>query len=156
MFVPRVIDGRDRSRVLALATLVIGIGFGLVTFAGGAWFYALTVVIWALGEMLQSPSNVALIAELSPAGRRGRYAGVMSLSWSAGAALAPIAGGCVQEHLGDAVLWIGCAAVGALGALGQLVSGPARERRAAALRSAEAALLATEPEAGGAGNRVAV
>jgi hypothetical protein len=32
------------------------------------------------------------------------------------------------------LLWLGCAAVGALVALGQLASGPARERRAATLR----------------------
>jgi hypothetical protein len=68
LFVPKLIGGHDRSRVLALATLIIGVGFGLNAFAGtAAWFYALSVVIWTLGEMLQSPSNSALIAELSPA-----------------------------------------------------------------------------------------
>jgi MFS family permease len=139
LFVPKLIDGRDRSRVLALATLLIGIGFGLVTFADSARFFALTVVIWTLGEMLQSPSNAALIAALSPAALRGRYQGVNSLSWSAGAALAPISGGFVQQHLGDAALWLGCAALSALVAAGQLASGPARERRAAALLATEAA-----------------
>jgi MFS family permease len=140
LFVPRLIEGRNRSHVLALATLIVGAGFGLVAFAGSAWFYAVTVVIWTLGEMLQSPSNSALVAELSPAALRGRYQGMSSLSWSAGAALAPILGGFVQEHLGDPVLWLGGFAVCALVALGQLLSGPARERRIAALRTAEAAL----------------
>jgi MFS family permease len=143
LFVPRLIGGHDRSRVLALATFVVGVGFGLVAFAHTAGFYALTVIIWTLGEMMQSPSNAALIAELSPAELRGRYQGVNSLSWSAGAALAPIAGGFVQEHLGDATLWLGCAAVGALVAVGQLASGPARERRAAALRRAAATFATT-------------
>jgi MFS family permease len=113
----------------------------LVAFAAGAGFYALTVIIWTLGEMLQSPSNAVLIAELSPAALRGRYQGVNSLSWSAGAALAPITGGFVQEHLGNAALWLGCAAVGALVAAGQLLSGPARERRAASLRTSGAAAV---------------
>jgi hypothetical protein len=63
---------------------------------------------------------------------------VSSLSWSVGAALAPITGGFVQEHLGDATLWLGCAGLGAAVALAQLLSGPARERRIAALRMAEA------------------
>jgi MFS family permease len=138
LFVPRLIDGRNRSRVLALATVIGGVGFGLVAFAHTAWLYVLTVVIWTLGEMLQSPSNAALIAELSPVALRGRYQGVNSLSWSAGAALAPIAGGLVQQHLGNATLWLGCAAIGGLVALGQLASGPARERRAATLRGARA------------------
>jgi MFS family permease len=140
LFVPRLIEGRSRPQVLALATLIVGAGFGLVAFAGSAWFYALTVVIWTLGEMLQSPSNSALVAELSPAALRGRYQGVSSLSWSAGAALAPIVGGFVQEHLGDPVLWLGAFAVCALVAVGQSLSGSAWERRVATLRTAEAAL----------------
>jgi MFS family permease len=140
LFVPRLIAGHDRSRVLSLATLIVGIGFGLVAFADSAWFFAVTVIIWTLGEMLQSPSNSALIAELSPAALRGRYQGVNSLSWSVGAALAPIAGGFVQEHLGDATLWLGCAGLGAAVALAQLLSGPARERRIAALRAVDMAI----------------
>jgi MFS family permease len=137
LFVPRLIGGHDRSRVLALGTTIVGLGFGLGAFADTAWFYAFSVVIWTLGEMLQSPSNAALIASLSPAALRGRYQGINSLSWSAGTALAPIAGGFVQEHLGSATLWLSCAGIGVLAALGQVVSGPARERRAAALRAAE-------------------
>jgi MFS family permease len=136
MFVPKLIGGFPRARVLALATLVVGVGFGLVTFAGTAWFYGLTVVIWTLGEMLQSPSNAALIADLSPVALRGRYAGVSSLSWSAGSALAPILGGLVQQHLGNTALWLGCALVAAVTAGGQLAAGPRWERRAAALRAA--------------------
>jgi MFS family permease len=148
LFVPRLLGGHDRSRVLALATVIVGVGFGLVAFAHSAGLYALTVVIWTLGEMLQSPSNAALIAELSPTALRGRYQGVNSLSWSAGAALAPIAGGFVQEHLGNATLWLGCAAVGALVAIGQLASGPARERRVAALRATSATTSVTRTVTG--------
>ncbi|WP_433298436.1 MDR family MFS transporter [Actinoplanes sp. CA-030573] len=133
LFVPRLIEGFDRSRVLALATLIMGVGFGLVAFADAAWFFALTVVIWTIGEMLQSPSNAATVAALSPPSLRGRYQGLNSLNWSAGTALAPIVGGFTQEHLGDAALWIGCFAVCALVAAGYLITGPRRERRIAQL-----------------------
>jgi MFS family permease len=145
MFVPKLIGGFPRARVLALATLVVGVGFGLVAFAGSAWFYGLTVVIWTLGEMMQSPSNAALIADLSPVALRGRYAGVNSLSWSAGSALAPILGGLVQQHLGNSALWLGCALVGAVTAGGQLAAGPLWERRAATVRTAAPALDAIPP-----------
>jgi MFS family permease len=91
-------------------------------------------VTWTLGEMMGSPASSALIAELSPAALRGRYQGVNSLSWSGGSALGPILGGLVQQHLGSTVLWLACAGIGIAVAAGQLVSGPARERRAAALR----------------------
>ncbi|MEV0728871.1 MFS transporter [Polymorphospora sp. NPDC050346] len=138
LFVPRLIRGRSRSHVLALAALITGIGFGLTAFAEVAWFYALTVLIWTLGEMLNSPSNSTLIAELSPSTLRGRYAGVFSLSWSLASFAAPIAGGWVQQNLGNSVLWLGCGALAGFVAIAQLLSGPARERRAAALRAASA------------------
>ncbi|GAB1643277.1 MDR family MFS transporter [Krasilnikovia sp. MM14-A1259] len=136
LFVPRLLAGRARSRILAVAAVLIGAGFGLCALADTAWLFAGTVAIWTLGEMIQSPSNSALVAELSPAELRGRYQGVSSLSWSAATALAPIVGGYVQEHLGNTALWLACAGVGLVAAAGQLASGPARERRAAALRAA--------------------
>ncbi|WP_179802011.1 MDR family MFS transporter [Micromonospora purpureochromogenes] len=136
LFVPRLIRGRSRSHVLALASLVMGVGFGLTAFADVAWFYGLTVLIWTLGEMLNSPSNATLIAELSPDRLRGRYQGVFSLSWQIAGAVAPILGGLVRERAGNTELWLGCAAIGALMAVAHLVSGPARERRAAQLRPA--------------------
>ncbi|MFY1674947.1 MDR family MFS transporter [Plantactinospora sp. WMMB334] len=137
LFVPRLIRGRSRSRVLALAALVVGVGFGLTAFADAAWFYALTVVIWTLGEMLSSPSNSTLIAELSPATLRGRYQGLFSLSWSVATFAAPVTGGFVREQVGDAALWLGCAALAGIVAVAHLLSGPMRERRARQLRTAE-------------------
>ncbi|GAB3952207.1 MFS transporter [Micromonospora vulcania] len=136
LFVPRLIRGRSRSHVLALAAVAMGAGFGLTAFAGTVWLYGLTVLIWTIGEMLNSPSNSTLIAELSPADLRGRYQGVFSLSWQIAGASAPILGGLVREHIGNAALWLGCAAIGVVTAVAHLVSGPARERRADALRRA--------------------
>ncbi|MET8349806.1 MULTISPECIES: MFS transporter [unclassified Micromonospora] len=150
LFVPRLIRGRSRSHVLALAAVVMGAGFGLTAFAGTVWLYGLTVLIWTVGEMLNSPSNSTLIAELSPAELRGRYQGVFSLSWQIAGACAPILGGLVREHAGNATLWLACAAIGVVTAVAHLVSGPARERRAATLRrtgEALAPISATPPPA---------
>ncbi|KXK60600.1 MFS transporter [Micromonospora rosaria] len=140
LFVPRLIQGRSRSHVLALAAVVTGVGFGLTAFAEVAWFYGITVLIWTLGEMLNSPSNATLVAELSPTDLRGRYQGVFSLSWQVAFAVSPVLGGLVRQSGGDTVLWLGCAVLGGLLAVAHLASGPARERRAARLRTA-----ATDP-----------
>lgn len=145
LFVPRLIEGHRPYRVLAVASVIVGVGFGLVTFAHAAWVYALTVVIWTLGEMLQSPSNAATLAALSPAALRGRYQGLNSLSWSIGTALSPVVGGLVLQGWGSAALWSGCFGVCALAGVGHLVSGPARERRALFRRTAEAESLAVSP-----------
>jgi MFS family permease len=146
LFIPRLIEGRDSARVLTVAALIVGVGFGLVAFAHAAWFFALTVVIWTFGEMLQSPSNAATVASLSPALLRGRYQGLQSLSWSAGTALAPVAGGFTQQHLGNTALWFGCFLICALVALGHLMTGPSRRRRLGTLVSTPA-LDAPQPPA---------
>ena len=133
LFIPRLLAGRDHARVLAVAALVVGTGFGLTALAHSAIGYAGTVLVWTFGEMLNSPANATTIAELSPVTMRGRYQGVWSLSWQAASCGAPIIGGFVQQHAGSAWLWAGCAAVGVLVAGGQLLSGPARARRMRAL-----------------------
>jgi predicted MFS family arabinose efflux permease len=135
LFVPRLVENRSRSHVLALSAVIVGIGFGLTAFADHAWFYAVTVLIWTLGEMLNTPSNSTLIAELSPVAMRGRYQGVFSLSWQVASFAAPTLGGLVRQQAGSAALWLGCAAVSGLVAIAHVLSGPARERRAAELRS---------------------
>jgi len=137
LFVPRLLRGRGTAPALALATAILGIGFGLTAFADTAWIYAATVLVWTVGEMLSSPSNATTNAELSPLPMRGRYQGVFSLSWSAAAFLAPIAGGAILQYAGEAALWFGCAGLGLFVAALHLRAGPARERRAAYLREAE-------------------
>jgi predicted MFS family arabinose efflux permease len=138
LFIPRLIRDRDHSRTLAVAAVIVGLGFGLTAVADTAATYAFTVLVWTLGEMLSSPSNSVLLAELAPAAARGRYQGVYSLSWQAAKFGAPILGGYVQQHAGGAALWVGSAALCGIVAVVQLLAGPARDRRARQVRAAEA------------------
>jgi len=46
----KLIDKRDPARVLALGSLIIGVGFGLNALAHTSWFFALSVIIWTLGD----------------------------------------------------------------------------------------------------------
>jgi MFS family permease len=137
LFVPRLTGRWAPTRVLALAAVIVGVGFGLTAFVHTAPLYALTVLIWTSGEMLNSPSTSTTLAELAPRGLRGRYQGVYSLNWSIATFLAPVLGGLVQQHLGRLALWLGCAGIGAVVAVGHLVAGPSRQRRVAELRAAE-------------------
>jgi len=136
LFVPRLIARRSRTRVLALAAVLLGTGVGMITVADSVVFYAVTVMIWTLGEMLVVPTNSALIADLSPTDLRGRYQGVLTLSFTSASFLSPFVGGLVLQHFGEATLWLGCLTLGLLVAGAQLVTGPARERRVAELRAA--------------------
>jgi MFS family permease len=137
LFMAKILQRLRHSTALAIAVLIIGVGFGLTTFADGAGFYAVTVLVWTLGEMLHAPSNSALNAELAPAAMRGRYQGVFSLSWSGASFLAPVVGGFVLQYAGSGALWLGCFALAGVVSVIHLLSGPSRERRAAALLAAE-------------------
>ncbi|MFJ6194537.1 MDR family MFS transporter [Micromonospora sp. NPDC092111] len=139
LFVPRLIGRFDRSRTVAVAAVVVGTGFGLTVLADTVWFYALTVLVWTLGEMLMTPANSALTADLSPAAQRGRYQGVYSLGHAGASFLGPTVGGLVAERLGVTALWWSLFGLALLVAAGNLLAGPARRRRIAALRAPTAA-----------------
>ncbi|MBB4696608.1 MFS transporter [Paractinoplanes abujensis] len=134
LFVPRLIDGRRKHRVLALALLVDGLGFGLLVVADHLAVYLLAAVIWTVGSMLAAPPNAEINSELAPLALRGRYQAVFFLTFPAASFLAPALGGAGLEFLGDAH-WLVVGALGAAAAGLHLWAGPPRERRAAAIRA---------------------
>lgn len=140
LFVPRLTRERDRTTVLAVAALLIAVGFGAVALAPTVVTLGVTVAIWTLGEMLAAPSNATLTADLSPAHLRGRYQGVASLSYTASGFFAPIAGGFAIDHIGDAAVWIGGGVLGLLVVIGHLLTGSRRERRVTQLDEARNAV----------------
>jgi MFS family permease len=129
--VTRLIEHRDPRRLLVVSALLAGYGFGLTAFAGSLGVYALTVVVWTLAEIVNSPTQMGLVVRLSPVHGRGRYQGVHTLSWSAAALLAPLMAGYVIDHFGAEWLWASCAVIGTVAALGYwllmrgLTEGPA-------------------------------
>ncbi len=107
----------DRVRLIAIAALVTGIGFGLHGFAATSLQFAGAVAIWTIGEMLQSPLVPTIVAELAPVELRARYFGVVSMCFSGGNMLAAPLGGQVLEHFGGRSLWTGCFVMGILAAM---------------------------------------
>ncbi|MEU2666242.1 MFS transporter [Micromonospora sp. DT46] len=138
LFVPRLIGRFDRSRTVAVAVVVIGAGFALTALADAVWFYALTVGVWTLGEMLMTPSNSALTADLAPAAQRGRYQGVYSLGHAFASFAGPTLGGLVAARFSTDVLWLGLFGLALLVAAGNLLAVRPRARRITALRAAAA------------------
>jgi MFS family permease len=138
----------DVSRLLAIAVLLFGIGYGLNAFVPGmadalsglglgsanAWrlaLYLFGAAFWTVGEVLGFPTASSLVADFAPAALRGRYQGAFSMVWGATNTLSPIAGGEVTERLGAPTLWALCFITSVLVAAGHLVAAPARRRRLA-------------------------
>ncbi len=133
LFVPRLIGKRGRTNVLVAAALLVALGMGAVAVAGTVPLLMLTVVIWTAGEMLNAPVNGAYVADLSQAEMRGRYQGVASMGFTLANFIAPVFGGLLLDYSPPATLWLVLAGLGVIVAIGQFVSGPKREARAAAL-----------------------
>ncbi|MFD7594037.1 MDR family MFS transporter [Kitasatospora sp. NPDC059812] len=122
--VTRLTKGQHRGMLLLVSALLTGSGFGLTAFAGSsALYYAATVGVWTLGEMIQAPTSMSLVSELSATSTRGRYQGVNSLAWSAASFLGPVAGGLLLDHAGRGALWGCCAVLGTVAAAGYLALG---------------------------------
>lgn len=119
---------RDASRVLAAGTAVVGLGYGVTALAGSPAEFAASVLAWTLGEIMFAAVSMAIIADLAPPHLRGRYGGFYGTAFSISALVGPPAGTWLLA-VGSWVLWVGCAALCAVSAVGALVLGPAVRRR---------------------------
>ncbi|MEU5160751.1 MFS transporter [Streptomyces sp. NPDC020875] len=119
--VTRFIEHRDPRPLLIASALLAGYGYGLTAFAGSMAFYALTVAVWTLGEMISAPTQAGLVVRLSPLHGRGRYQGVHNMTWSVATLVAPLMAGLVIDRYGAEWLWAMCAALGTVAAAGYWV-----------------------------------
>jgi MFS family permease len=120
----------DPARVWAAGAVLVGMGFGLTAVAGSAPAYLGTVAVWTVGEVLAAAVSGAIVARLSPAHLRGRYAGVYGLAWSSGWLTSSL-GGTRLLSISPPTLWISCTILCGVSAIGLLALSPKIRRRAA-------------------------
>jgi predicted MFS family arabinose efflux permease len=113
----QLLSHRSPFVLLTLAAVLIGIGFGLTAFASSAVWFALTVSLWTLGEIISGPMSVEVTARFADKEAHGRYQGVAALTWAVGGTLASVAGGFTYDHFGPTTLWAACAVASLLAAL---------------------------------------
>ncbi len=125
----RLAEGSRRAVLIAVAALIFAAAALLVLAAGdraGVAYAAMIAacIAVALGECFHTTALMPLVADLAPAGLRGRYMAAMGLSWWIGLAAAPTLG--IQLlAVSPAAAFLTAAAV----ALAAAVSALALERR---------------------------
>lgn len=107
----------NRMTVITLAAVIYGIGFGLTGYVVALWQFALTVVIWTIGEMMQAPFSFAVVTDLAPTRLRARYMGVFTMCFSSAVMFGAPLGGMVLTKLGAQYLWNGCFVVAMIAAV---------------------------------------
>lgn len=128
-----------RSRMLAIGALLVGLGFCLPGLSPTLPVYALSIVVWTLGELAFSPLVPTVVADLAPPELRGSYQGGLQLVWGMASLLGPSLGSLVMGRLGARVLWLGCLALGILAGALHLRLGPTRRLRLLSLPDGDAA-----------------
>ncbi|SCL63562.1 Predicted arabinose efflux permease, MFS family [Micromonospora citrea] len=137
LFVPRLIDRHRKHHVLAVSTGLLAAGFAALAVADELAVYLAAAVVWTIGQMLAAPPNAQINADLAPPELRARYQSVFYLAFPAASFVAPTLGGVSLQYLGDRH-WLIVGGLGLLAAGCHLLTGPARDRRVAALRFAQA------------------
>ena len=122
----------DRPKLLAASMLVVGLGFGVGAVVHSWWGYAMSVVVWTIGEIGFAAVIGAVFADLAPIDLRGRYMGLSGMAFGVGTVIGPLAGTNALEYLGPTVTWLGCAVLGVVIFIGQYSLAPALHARAAA------------------------
>jgi MFS family permease len=105
-----------REAVLVVSAVITAVGFGLTALAVTRWQFIGTVVVWTIGEMMQSPYMQTTVADLAPKSLRGTYMGVFTMSFASALMIGSPVGGQILKHLGSGALWTACLIFGLIGA----------------------------------------
>jgi MFS family permease len=122
---------RDPTRMIALGAVCYGAGFAIHGLATSVWIHAAAVMVWTMGEILESPNRSAIVAAMAPADARGRYQGAIAMTFGAAQLIGPTLGTWTWQHAGPDILWASCLALGLMVAFALVATGPARRRRMA-------------------------
>jgi MFS family permease len=101
-----------RFETIAVSAVLMGLGFGFTALATNLPLFALSVVIWTLGEIAATSVAPAIIADLSPVDLRGLYQGIFGSAWGLAYFLGPLVGGWIFDRLGSDILWLLCLVLG--------------------------------------------
>lgn len=120
--------------VVASASLLYALGFGMIAFLGVLpgplllWFIVSTV-IWSVGEILASVAGHVYQASHTPANHRGRFNSVRSVAWNLSTSLSTALAGLYIGGLGVTAIWPAIAVV-SIASAGALMLVHRRETRA--------------------------
>ena len=115
--ITRVTQKIPRLVLTAVGAILYGLGVGSVALGNAFPHFIAAMVVYTFGEMILVPTSTAVTADLAPAELRGRYMGMLGLTWSVGFGIGPIIGGLISDHLTPIALWPLTALSGLLAAI---------------------------------------
>lgn len=108
-------------RVLAVGSFFYAVGVGSVALGSAFPAFLASMVLLTVGELIMAPTSTTLAAALAPPAMRGRYMGVLTLTWGISFGVGPVLGGVLSDAIAPAAIWYGGLAMGLAAALGFLL-----------------------------------
>ncbi len=90
-------------RAITLGTLISSVGWLVVASHPAVWTAVVSILVIALGEMIQAPRYYEYISRLAPAGQQGTYMGFAFLPIGIGSLIGGWLGGELMHHFGEVV-----------------------------------------------------
>ena len=88
-------------RAVVLGTLIAMVGFAILAVHSTIYAVYATLVVIAVGELIQSPRYYDYISRLAPAGQQGTYMGFAFLPLGIGSFIGGPIGGALLHHFGE-------------------------------------------------------
>ncbi len=117
-WISRKIKRFNPMTIMAIGTYIYMVGFGLFGFLHTYLWFIVAMIIITIGEMVVSPTSQALVAQLSPEDKRGRYMALYGFSWIIPTAIGPLAAGLIMENYDPHWVWYAAGLVCLLSATG--------------------------------------
>ena len=91
--------------IMAIASLLYGIGFGILAIPPSFLLVVLSTIIWTWGEILSATNINVYIASKTPASHRGRVNSLVSIVTSMGSLSSPLIAGVIIRAGGSGATW---------------------------------------------------
>ena len=106
-----------RLFLIAMGAILYAAGVGSIALGSTFPHFIASMAIMTLGEMITVPTATAITANLAPSEMRGRYMGMLGLTWSVGYGTGPMLGGLISDYIAPRALWPITACAGIVSAL---------------------------------------
>ncbi len=118
------------AMVMFTGYMLVGIGMGINALGANLPMLLASVIVFTVGEMIALPVNNSYLSNLAPDEMRGRYQGVMSITWSSATMIGPPLGITLYQS-SPQILWVVIMGMSFIAALLMLATKRTAERKSA-------------------------
>jgi MFS family permease len=120
---------------VSIAGVFFAVGFGMLFIARNFWLFALSTVIWTVGEIIHATSVGVYLANHTPISHRGRFSAIINIISGVGHAISPYVMGTLIAGKGVVNVWPVIFVLSMIAALSMFILGSTEKNAVEYLRS---------------------